>query len=109
MTISDPISRNAETLRAAAVGSLLGISIARSYVYMSGNLDIVILGHVLHHIDYGFAILVLVAISLSVLRSVKKRIPWKGVSGITGFSLGLITDEINIFMNFGRRYTLSRR
>ena len=92
---------------AAVVGSILGITVARFYVYMSGSLDIVILGHVLHHIDYGFAILILVALALIVVRILGLCTPARLISGIIGFSLGLITDEINIFMNIGRRYNLS--
>ena len=94
-------------LKVAATGSITGISIARFYVYMSGSLDIVILGHVLHHIDYGFAIVILVVLTLIVIRTLRIRTPWRLISGIIGFSLGLITDEINIFMNLGRRYNLS--
>jgi hypothetical protein len=94
-------------LRAAATGSIIGISISRFYVYMSGSLDVVILGHVLHHIDYGFAILILVAFALVVIKTTRIRIPTRLIPGIIGFSLGLITDEINIFMNLGRRYNLS--
>ena len=96
-----------DRLEAAAIGSIIGITVVRFYVYMSGSLDIVILGHVLHHIDYGFAILILVALALIVVRILGLCTPARLISGIIGFSLGLITDEINIFMNIGRRYNLS--
>ena len=89
------------------IGSIIGITVARFYVYMSGSLDIVILGHMLHHIDYGFAILILTALALVVIRINGLRTPARLISGIIGFSLGLITDEINIFMNLGQLYNLS--
>ena len=90
----------------AFIGSCIGIIIARAYVEAGGPLGIMVYGRVLHHVDYGIALLVLTLAAILGVRAIGSRIRWGAISGVIGFSVALIIDEINIFMNFGRRYTL---
>jgi hypothetical protein len=89
----------------AFIGSCVGIIAARTYVEAAGPLGIMFYGRVLHHVDYGIALLVLSIMLVLGVRSMGVRIPWKPISELLGFSIALITDEVNIFLNFGRKYT----
>jgi hypothetical protein len=97
---------NHSRILCAFIGSCVGIVTARTYVEAGGPLGIMLYGRVLHHVDYGIALLVLSIILVLGVRSTMIRMPSKPISGLLGFSIALITDEINIFLNFGRRYTL---
>ncbi|MFG1461003.1 MAG: hypothetical protein AAE987_06470 [Thermoplasmataceae archaeon] len=90
----------------AFIGSCVGIVAAWTYVEAGGPLGVMFYGRVLHHVDYGFALLVLAIMIVLGVRAMGIRIPWKPISGLLGFSIALITDEVNIFLNFGRRYTI---
>ena len=90
----------------AFIGSCLGVIVARVYVEAGLPLRIIIYGRVLHHVDYGIALLVLTIAAVLGAKAVGSRIPWRLISGVIGFSVALVIDEINIFMNFGSRYTL---
>ena len=92
----------------AFIGSCLGVIVARVYVEAGLPLRIIIYGRVLHHVDYGIALLVLTIAAILGTRAIGSRIPWRPISGAIGFSVALVIDEINIFMNFGRRYTLAQ-
>jgi hypothetical protein len=91
----------------AFIGSCIGVIIARAYVEAGGPLGIMVYGRVLHHVDYGIALLILTLAAILGVKAIGSRIPWGAISGVIGFSVALIIDEINIFMNFGSRYTLA--
>ena len=91
----------------AFIGSCLGVIVARAYVEAGLPLRIIIYGRVLHHVDYGIALLVLTIAAILGTMAIGARIPWRLISGVIGFSVALVIDEINIFMNFGRRYNLT--
>ena len=91
----------------AFIGSCLGVIVARVYVEAGLPLRIIIYGRVLHHVDYGIALLIITIAAVLGAKAVGSRIPWRLISGVVGFSVALVIDEINIFMNFGRRYTLT--
>ena len=91
----------------AFIGSCLGVIVARVYVEAGLPLRIIIYGRVLHHADYGIALLIITIASILGAKAIGSRIPWRPMSGVIGFSAALVADEINIFMNFGRRYTLT--
>lgn len=91
----------------AFIGSCLGVIVARFYVEAGLPLRIIIYGRVLHHADYGIALLIITLAAILGAKAVGSRIPWRLISGVVGFSVALVIDEINIFMNFGRRYTLT--
>ena len=91
----------------AFIGSCLGVIVARVYVEAGLPLRIITYGRVLHHADYGIALLIIILAAILGARVIGSRIPWRPISGAIGFSVALVIDEINIFMNFGRRYTLT--
>lgn len=91
----------------AFIGSCLGVIVARVYVEGGLPLRIIIYGRVLHHADYGIALLILTIAAIQGAKAIGSGIPWRLISGVMGFSVALVIDEINIFMNFGRRYTLT--
>ena len=92
----------------AFIGSCLGVIVARVYVEAGLPLRIIIYRRVRHHVDYGIALLVLTIAAILGTMAIGARIPWRLISGVIGFSVALVIDEINIFMNFGRRYTLAQ-
>ena len=92
----------------AFIGSCLGVIVARVYVEAGLPLRIITYGRVLHHADYGIALLIIILTAILGARVIGSRIPWRPISGAIGFSVALVVDEINIFMNFGRRYTLAQ-
>jgi hypothetical protein len=87
----------------AFIGSCVGIIAARAYIEAGGPLAIMFYGRVLHHVDFGIALLVLIVLLVPGAKAIGIKLPWRPVSGTLGFSIALVTDEINIFMNFGRR------
>ena len=91
----------------AFIGSCLGVIVARVYVEAGLPLRIIIYGRVLHQVDYGIALLIITLAAILGATAIGSRIPWRLISGAIGFSVALVIDEINIFMNFGRRYTLT--
>lgn len=87
----------------ALAGSTIAILSSRLYVGLGGPLNFSIDDHVLHHAYYGFGILILAGI----VKMVDRKISMNVISIMIGFALGLIADEMDLFLNIGHAYTLT--
>lgn len=91
----------------AGIGAFISIVVSRGYVASGGDISIYAFGHMVHHIYYGIAVVIIGAYLMVILG---KRMHYVGgvvLSGIFGGGLGWITDEINFIPNWGHTYTLA--
>ena len=87
----------------AMLGSLVAILSSRLYVVLDGSLNFTFDNHVLHHAYYRFWILILAGI----VKIIDRKLSMNVISTMIGFALGLIADEMNLFLNIGHAYTLT--
>lgn len=83
------------------IGSVIAIVSARAYVFSGGSLNFSIFNYTLHHLYYGLSLLILAGI-LKLL-----KVPESLFFFVIGLGLGFVTDEFNLLVNIGQRYTLA--
>lgn len=90
------------------LGLLAAILIARTYVYLGGNLGLGYDGIVFHHIFLGIIIVVVsgfVFFAFNRKLAANKR-AMDAMAFTFGFGTGLITDETNFLVSIGQYYSL---
>ena len=86
----------------ALIGSISAILSARLYVSLGGSLNFSIFNHTLHHFYYGLSLLVVAG-----LLRIRNKVPESLIFFVIGLGLGFVTDEFNLLVNIGQRYTLA--
>lgn len=90
-------------------GLVIAILIARSYVYLGGNIGLGYDGITFHHIFLGIILVLISGILFFTLNNLiyKNKKFMYSLAFIFGFGMGLITDETNFLVSVGENYNLS--
>ncbi|EGD71867.1 MAG: hypothetical protein CSMARM5_0064 [Candidatus Parvarchaeum acidophilus ARMAN-5_'5-way FS'] len=91
------------------LGLVIAILIARSYIYLGGDIGLGYDGITFHHIFLGIILVLISGItffSLNDLTHKNKKFMYS-LAFIFGFGMGLITDETNFLVSVGENYNLS--
>ena len=92
------------------IGVVLAILIARSYVYLGGDVNLTVNGISFHHFFIGIILVISVGLASFLFyeeqrtNMVVKRI----LALLFGAGIGFIVDEANFFISAGQVYTLNQ-
>ncbi|MCL4406849.1 MAG: hypothetical protein M1573_02420 [Candidatus Parvarchaeota archaeon] len=91
-------------------GILVGIGVARLYVFLGGNLNVQYDGIVFHHFFLGMLLVIVVGalVFLFYEKFSRSRRFRDFMALLFGFGVGLIVDEANFLVSTARLYSLSQ-
>lgn len=99
-----------EPLTYIIIGAVLAITLARTYVFLGGDLNLMYDGVTLHHFFFGAILVAIIGIIFFDLSEhhLKSRLKKSVLALFFGMGLGLMIDEANLLLVGGQNYTLAQ-